>query len=416
MRRTESGSVGSTGPGTSVVSLTPTAVERDSRTFKQAASVRRLGYESILVEDVPSRLDKTALPFRLVAPRRRTKPVSVSALRRVGRVTRAWVERRAPAVFTAARNVWHYGPRTATFVPRAGLYYLHAPHQYLGIWLRSLGRTPFVYDAHDFYPAGYESAPPVQALWFRILLWLERRCVREATEVVTVTQGCAELMEACFDRKPVVIPNVHDSRIDEDVTTDLRASLELDAGAFLIVMVGNDKPGTATAEMLDAMSRLSSDVHLALVGRGWEAHSASIEDRGLSRRVHVCGPVSPTQIVPFIASADAAVILYLAHTVDYVHALPNRLFLPIAAGLPLLYPRQLIEIDSVAGQYGFGVPIDPGDTDSMVEAISHLRDDDNLMQRLRDGSAAARGDLSWQRHEPVLRQILETSLRANALA
>jgi glycosyltransferase involved in cell wall biosynthesis len=393
-----------------VVSLTPTAVERDSRTFKQAASVGRLGYESILIEDVRSRLDRATLPFRLVTPRGRFRSSSKGLVRNVWRLLRASVEPRAPAFFTAVRNLWHYGPRTAFVVPRAGLYYLHAPHQYLAIWLRSLGRTPFVYDAHDFYPAGYESPPPVQALWFRSLMWLERRVVRSAAEVVTVSEGCAGLMEACFDRRPIVIPNVHDPRIDEKPQQDLRRSLGLDADVFLMVMVGNDKPGTAISATLGAMQELPADVHLALVGGGWEVHATSIQEHGLEGRVHICAAQPPTELVPFISTADAAIVLYLTHTVDYLHALPNRLFLPIAAGLPVLYPRQLVEMHSLAEEHELGLPLDPSEPDSIVETVLRLRDDPYLLGRLKEASSTARQVLSWERQEPRLRAILEAAL------
>ena len=313
-------------------------------------------------------------------------------------------------MFAASQNVWRYGPATAALLPPASIYYLHAPHQYLAVWLRSLGRTPFIYDAHDFYPAGYDSAPSEQALWFRVLLWLERRAVRRAAEVITVADGCAVLMNSFFDRQPVVIPNVHDSRIDEPAPQGLRKALGLGAEEFLLVMVGNEKPGTATEEALQAMTKLPSQVHLALVGRGWDVFATTISEYGLDGRVHLCGPLPPTQIVSFIAGADAAIVLYLPHTVDYLHALPNRLFLPIAAGLPVLYPRQLVEIRSIAEEHRLGLPLDPGEPDSIVHAISRLIDDDDLRRQLSEGSRSAKVSLAWENEERRLEGILEHAL------
>ncbi len=296
-------------------------------------------------------------------------------------------------MFAASQNVWRYGPATAALLPPASIYYLHAPHQYLAVWLRSLGRTPFIYDAHDFYPAGYkDSALSEQALWFRVLLWLERRAVRRAAEVITVADGCAVLMNSFFDRQPVVIPNVHDSRIDEPAPEGLRQVLGLDAEEFLLVMVGNEKPGTATKEALQAMTKLPSQVHLALVGRGWDVFATTISEYGLDGRVHLCGPLPPTQVVSFIAGADAAIVLYLPHTVDYLHALPNRLFLPIAAGLPVLYPRQLVEIRSIAEEHRLGLPLDPGEPDSIVDAISRLIEDDDLGRQAGRGFEKREGE------------------------
>ena len=48
-----------------VVSITRLTVERDRHTFKQAASVARFGYTSIVVEGGTSNLDRASLPFGL---------------------------------------------------------------------------------------------------------------------------------------------------------------------------------------------------------------------------------------------------------------------------------------------------------------------------------------------------------------
>lgn len=49
-----------------VVSITPLNVRADSRTFKQAASMARLGFRSVVVEGLPSGFDGGELPFELV--------------------------------------------------------------------------------------------------------------------------------------------------------------------------------------------------------------------------------------------------------------------------------------------------------------------------------------------------------------
>jgi glycosyltransferase involved in cell wall biosynthesis len=228
--------------------------------------------------------------------------------------------------------------------------------------------------------------------------------------VVTVTEGCAGLMQAFFGRQPVVIPNVHDYRIDEPPPCDVRTFLALEPDDFLLVMVGNEKPGTATNEVLRAMAELPVHVHLALVGSGWAVHATTIRERRLESRVHLCGALPPTQIVPFITSADAAIVLYVPLTVDYLHALPNRLFLPIAAGLPVLYPGQLVEMRSIVEQHGLGLSLDPSKPESIVVAVSRLMADGELKRRLEAGSEHARHVLAWDREEPRLEAILTSAL------
>ena len=387
--------------GRRVVSLTPLAVDRDSRTFKQAASVARMGLESVLVEGQESRLDPERLPFALRTVRsepRRRAPL-------VARYVAELVRTHARDLYVVMLRLWHYGAVTARTVPPASLYYLHSPLQYPAVLLRGRGRARFVYDAHDFYPADR-----TDELWDRLLTWLERRCVRDAAEVVTVTDGCAQLIEEFFGRRPVVIPNVHDPRIDEPPSADLRTALGLDADAFLVVMVGNAKPGTAVEEALEALAALPDRVHLAFVGGGWEAYAACIDERGLGSRVHLHPPVPPAQIAPLISTADAAVILYVPLTHDYLHALPNRFFLPISAGLPLIYPESLNEIRALAREHELGIGFDPRRPATLATAIDRLLGDDRALRAYRANVRQAAETLSWERVEPRLQALIEASL------
>jgi glycosyltransferase involved in cell wall biosynthesis len=360
-----------------------------------------MGFESVLVEDQPSAFDRRGLPFALrtvaTAPKRRV-PAPVRTIREL-------VHQHAPDLYRTVLRLWHYGPVTTRSVPPASLYYLHSPLQYPALLLRGRRRTPFVYDAHDFYPADR-----TDELWDRLLTWLERRCVRDAAEVVTVTEGCANLIADFFGRRPVVVPNVHDPRIDEPPPRDLRTALGLGADAFLLVMAGNAKPGTAVEEALTAVVGLPQRVHMAFVGRGWEAYADRVAALGLTGRVHLRPPVPPAQIAPLIKTADAAVILYFALTDDYLHALPNRLFVPISAGLPLVYPSALREMRALAEKHGLGIGFDPRDPRTLVAAIRRLLDDGAEFDRYRQNARRAGEELTWERQEPRLRAIIDASL------
>ena len=70
-----------------IVTLTPLDVQADGRTFKQAASVRRLGHRSIVVEGYTSLLARSRVPFEMVSsgPVRQAATAKPTPLFRVGR-------------------------------------------------------------------------------------------------------------------------------------------------------------------------------------------------------------------------------------------------------------------------------------------------------------------------------------------
>ena len=148
---------------TRVVSLTPSRVERDTRTFKEATSFARHGHESIVVEAAASDLVAADLRFRLVreepspgpggpgaqaaaageqdaselaakrAPGATAEPAR-AAYRRLPRPLRAAAERVLRVPITLARYLLAER-RAASALPAADLYWLHGYHQFPQTWL-----------------------------------------------------------------------------------------------------------------------------------------------------------------------------------------------------------------------------------------------------------------------------------------
>jgi hypothetical protein len=286
-------------------------------------------------------------------------------------------------------------------VPAASLYYLHAPYQFPVVYCQAKRYgVPIIYDAHDFYPVIHETG-------FYTLL--ESACIRNAKAVVTVSDGVARLIQERFGRRPVVIRNCQDARLERMPEKNLRQMLGLSTEDFLLVTIGQAKPGQAVFEALEAMKGLPSRVHLALVGKNTERNMGLVTRSGLQSRVHLLPAVKPDQVVPFIRTADAALILYYAYSANYEHCLPNGFFQSIAADLPLLYP-ELPEIKRLAEEYELGIPIDPRSPDSIRISVSRMLDQANACHNYKNNVRLARQALSWEQEEVILRKVVGTVL------
>ena len=396
-----------------IVSVTPLPVERDSRTYKQAASLARLGHDSIVLESGASRLGPDSLPFELAVVPGSAVPTGRWAVARPGSsgpgsLQRALRRLLEPIAAVAASARWNL--RTYRALPAADLYILHSYNQYPAVRLRArrLG-VPYIYDAHDSYweedPG--EGGPDVfgSRLTRGIFERLERSCARHAARVTTVSDGVAGLLERRFGRRPEVIRNAADPRLEIPSPADVRAAARLGPDEFLLVAAGNAKPGDTIGEAVAALKMLPERVHLALVGAGHEPFAALAAASGVGDRVHLLAPVPPTEVSSFIRTADAAPILYRAWTVNFRHALPNRFFHAVAAGLPVLYPP-LAEIAALCSEHGLGLPIDPLDPGSVADAARRLSEDPELLARLRANVERAAPLLSWEREEQVLARVV----------
>jgi glycosyltransferase involved in cell wall biosynthesis len=434
-----------------VVTLTPVPVARDSRTFRQAASMTRLGFESIVVEGGRSEADLGPLPFELRHVRTANRASALSspeitssgvraggdaATSASGRQSRFGIAGRAfwaiasavprslkaplrPAFSRLLSIVWfaEYLVRYARdyllaplrIAPRASLYYLHAFYQFPAVYcLSRWHRVPYIYDAHDFYSRVHDLEPDAH-LWRRWAHRFERSVERlsatNAAAVVTVSEGLAERMEPAFNRRPEVIRNAHDSRLEREPAETLRRRLRLDDTAFLVVVIGQAKPGLAIEQVCDAVGGLASDVHVAFLGGGYDREVARLRGGAATGRVHALAPVPPTEIVPFVRCADAALLPYIPLSVNYENALPNGLFSSLTAELPVLYPG-LAEVVRLAERYGFGIQIDALDAGSIRDGIATLKADAALRERLRSGARAAARDLGWEREERALAGLI----------
>ncbi len=386
-----------------IVSVTPLPIISDSRTYKIAASFARFGYRSIAVEGQPSPVETSDLPFELrpignPSPEGSSRAGVMGSMRgnMLARVPGA-AELPLRMASAVARFSCEYGWRVARALPPASLYYLHAPYQFPGVYFAARRyRVPIIYDAHDFYPL-------VDRLPF--LEWVESWCIRNSDQVVTVSKGVADLLSKQYKCSPTVIRNVHDHRLDKEPTNGLRESLGVSPDQFLLVCVGQAKPGQHVEGAMQAMKKLPSSVHLAFVGNNTDQYQKQALQHGIEDRIHTLPPVNPEEVVPFIRSANAAILLYTPISRNYEYCLPNGLFQSLAASLPLLYPT-LTEIQAVMEHTGSGIPINPYSTDSIVMAVSILIEDLTRLRGYRAAACAASTKFSWETEERILEDLV----------
>lgn len=397
-----------------IVSVSPLRLDHDSRSHRAALSFLRFGYKVIVVEGEASASEQRTLPFSQISLTGKGIGTAVSTKSING------LRRLLPGILWECGSfVWFMFQiffvnvaRGLYRVPRADLYYLHEYRLFPMVYLlaKRYG-AKIVYDAHDFYP-GVHADEDLTPFWRNVfqpfLKWMERLCVNRVDGMVTVNQGIADLYKETFGAEAHVTRNCHDAAMEVGVDQGVRERLGLSETDFLLVTVGNRKPGQHVVPALEAMSRLPDDVHLVFVGRGYESLAEDISARGLGGRVHILPPVSAPLVVPFIRSADVALILYYARSPNDVHFLPNGFFQGIAARLPVLYPG-LRWIKQTAEQLDTGLEIDPSDASSISAGVEKLKTI-SVEAGIAENLKRAANDMSWQTEERVLKELTERVL------
>lgn len=400
-----------------VVSLTPLPLEADSRTLKSALSYARWGFRSIVIEGHtskcatfpegievispgPSATATTSSPHA-TAPRQGLRQRIRSIVRKVWGGPMPHVPLLRLAIYMAYFFV-QYRVRPRKLVPPATLYHVHSYELFDVAWemaRRCGGKV--LYDAHDFYQGitPPERMTPFNRRWlFPMLRTVEARAIARADAIVTATDGTSNLITAEFGRRPTVLRNCHDKRLDTAPERTIREHLGLTDEQRLLVVSGNYKPGMAVPTLLDALSLLPASVHVAFVGRGYDTITDLIARHPAGQRVFTGLVMPPTQLVPFLRSADIGLVIYEPYSENYRYALPNGFFHVTAAGLPVIYPPLPDVVTAVAGR-PLGHELDSLTPATLAGAIQTLLDGN--VERRPSGDTTF-NDLLWAHEEQVL--------------
>ncbi|HEV7284597.1 MAG TPA: glycosyltransferase [Kaistia sp.] len=403
--------------------MTPLALDADSRTLKSASSYARAGFRSVVVEGRSSgrgaaypgieviTLEDRQVPPAPGAAARGRGPVSriISAIRYGKFGVVAELPLLAAFLVRFVLKFWIAPWRAA---PDADLYHIHSFEMFEPV--RALARrngAKVIYDAHDYYQGidPESGLPQFDRRWLRPLMRrIEARAVRLADAVVTATDGTAALMLGQFGKLPLVLRNCHDSRLDREPAVGLRSRLALGPDDRLLVVVGNYKRGMAIGAVLDALARLPSYVKLAFVGRGYDALDPFLDGCPVADRVYRNLVTDPTELVPFIRSANVGLVVYEPYSENYRHALPNGFFQIVAAGLPMVYPA-LPQILGAVGDRQLGRCLERLSGESLAVVLAEI------MAHPSSGSHATppMDDLAWYREEVILMRLAESLLQCD---
>lgn len=302
---------------------------------------------------------------------------------------------------------WRYFVSPFLRIPRADTYYVHS-YEYLPLCLTLRRGARCIYDAHDFYqgilPA--QSQPEFDRRFLMPMLGrLERAMAKRSQALVTVSAGVASALAAEIGRTPYVIMNSVDRRMNQPANGDIRTTIGLGATQRLLVMVGNNKAGIPFDFVTAMLKHLAGNIHIAFLGRGYEAAQEHTHSSGTVGRLHFI-PARPSfEVGCYIATADAGLLLYRAISPNYRSALPNGFFHLLDAGLPVAR-FALPEVEAVIGGAEIGPVLGP-DPVWAADSITRFLGDSAQVRRAKIAVMALNGPLAWQNQEHLLHTIVD---------
>jgi glycosyltransferase involved in cell wall biosynthesis len=309
-----------------------------------------------------------------------------------------------------ARNLRAWG-RAVTRTPKQ--FDVWHVHDFTGLVAISGSRphgAALVYDVHDLFT---ETGTGVRLprLIRRALRRYERHLVRNVDSVITVNHDLAGILRREAEpRSIVVVHNCVPIWSPPAHRTDLlREAAGIPRDAPVILYHGLLSATRGVDRLCEAILEPGLEsAHVALLG--FARNRDSLRDLAaqprFAGRIHLLDPVSPADLIPWVASADVGAMAMPGATLNLYLSTPNKLFECLAAGVPVVvsdFPAvRRIVLDDPVGP--LGVVCDPLSVKDVARALHHIlsmptQARDDLRRRC---ATAARERWNWEAEAQTL--------------
>jgi glycosyltransferase involved in cell wall biosynthesis len=272
----------------------------------------------------------------------------------------------------------------------------------------------FVFDHHDLCPELYLSKYDRQDLFYRLLLYLERKQFETADAVISTNESYREIAIRRGGKKPEQVTVVRSGPLlarFEPVPPDpaLRKGRS-HLCVYLGVMGPQDGVDYAIRAAKRVISRGFEDVYFAFIGSGdsYDDLVALSRELGLDPWVTFTGRIPDEDLKRYLCTADLGIAPDPKTPLNDVSTM-NKIVEYMAMGLPV------VSFDLKESRYSAGeaaVYISNDDPDAMGDAmIALLQDPDRRRKMGEIGRRRVREALAWDYSKKVLVEFYDRLLQ-----
>lgn len=268
-------------------------------------------------------------------------------------------------------------------------------------------KCSLIYDSHELW-SGFGHLARYPNWVVKIALVAERLMVRQADQVITVSDGIAREMEKNLNiPRPTVLRNVPEKSLNGN-DGDLHKILKIPESAVIFLYIGNIIQNRGLRMLIKAFVLLNDPrAYLVFLGAPELPSWLNIPiPGGIRERILVHPPVNPRQVVPLARSADIGVHPIRGICKSHRFCLPNKLFEYIQAGLAVI-ATDLPAMTAIIGTYRVGCVFRDGEINDLRAKMQFLLQNQNKVDQLRKASHEASEDLNWEKEKIKLTELYD---------
>jgi len=189
-------------------------------------------------------------------------------------------------------------------------------------------------------------------------------------------------------------------------TVNYREMFDIPRNSLIMIYQGVLLVGRGIPIILQAMKELP-ELYLIIIGDGEQKNNFAqmTTELGISYRVFFIGTINQKELINFTAGGDIGLSLIENISISYYHALPNKLFEYIMAGIPVL-ASALPQMKKIIDDYNIGETIQLEKSEELINSLSKWIDQPLLLKEYKKNCLVAAQELNWQSEFKRVRNIL----------
>jgi glycosyltransferase involved in cell wall biosynthesis len=250
-------------------------------------------------------------------------------------------------------------------------------------------------------------------LYYALVISLEGRAyTRSDIKLILIAQRTAEALRRFygrFERFPIILVGLDHNLFNPPRRASLREgarqALEISAGRFALLLIGNDWQNKGLPVLLQALVELRAlPIDLLVVGReDPQSYSAMVREHALDDRVRFLPPRGDVEF--YFSAAD----VYVGPSLEDTFAQPPAE--AMACGLPVIVSQTNGTAEIITHGADGLILKDAADSGALAAMIRRLYEDKEFRFRLGEKAAETARQYTWERNGRELAAVFEEILQ-----
>ncbi len=270
--------------------------------------------------------------------------------------------------------------------------------------IAKIKKAKVYYNSREIYAhlGGLRNRPILQ----KVVKSIENFFITKVDIVLTTGPLDSEYIEKLYNISDTVVVRNIPLYQKADSKIDLRKKYNIDPDKLILIYQGVILPGRGLKQIFNAIARLPKTV-LIILGDG-EKKNNFIElarTLNISDRIIFAGTVDQKELINYTACGDVGLSLIENISISYYHALPNKLFEYIMAGLPVLC-SDLPQMKAIIEKHNVGQSVNIENEENIFTVLNKWCENPNLLDGYRKNCLVAAYELNWQEEYKKVRKFL----------